>query len=618
MAALLLTRDARALRALGRPRWLSRALRVTIMAAAVAVLTLHDATAPTRHCTDSAPCAPDPVSAMTVGLLFAAGVAGLLHPRTAGWLAAAFTAAVVSYDLSHPALASPTWVYAVDLGFAGFCFAVAALGRGPHPSGAARAWLADARHERPPTPRALPRIGVGWLVVAAMCLLTAVGVAGATWHRQATVAAREDAAVPLTVDVVARVDADTVRVRLPDRRFAELAVRAADHPVGQRMPARVDRNGVVQPISDPYDVTGWFALAVAAAGVAAACRGRAADRFAGLRELFTQPQPVSQVYVRAGLGVTAVYPGDARPGEPAATELSCLSAPPVVDLPTDDPGAGRVLILPTRPALLYGVPAAGRWCTVVVDGDPVLPTGPVPADVHAPPFSEPTADGGPEPMSAQWTDDDELSGLDAALAAPHRGDLPLRPEEVAAIDPADSDDNPYQVHVHAQARPIGYTLIAGTPLVLLTPVGLLVTLSTTAAVLLAAVVMAASCAVGFRLLLRSRLAWNRGGVAVVGAAGSARLGWQQVRGIEYGRHDVTIHTTDGGLVVAAHDHSSGLGRTGRGAEQLAHALRYAKEMARRSVDPPRLAVPTAPAALYLLWLAGTPALAWTLHQLSAR
>jgi hypothetical protein len=129
--------------------------------------------------------------------------------------------------------------------------------------------------------------------------------------------------------------------------------------------------------------------------------------------------------------------------------------------------------------------------------------------------------------------------------------------------------------------------------------------------------MAASCAVGWRLLLRSRLAWNRGGVAVVGAVGSARLGWQEVRRIECGRHEVTIHTGHRGLVVVAHDHGRAVGWAGRGPEQLAYALRYAKEKGRPSVDPPRLTVPSPPAGLYVLWLVGTPLLAWALHEFSA-
>ena len=150
MAALLLTRDARALRTLSRPRWLRRGLIVAVFVGAALLLAAHTATAPVTHCADDAPCRPDAAAALVGGLLLAAGAAAAVHPRTAGWLAGAFTAGVVWYDLARPALASPTWLYGLDLGYAGFCFAVAVAARGPRPAGPVLTWLAGVPHGHHP------------------------------------------------------------------------------------------------------------------------------------------------------------------------------------------------------------------------------------------------------------------------------------------------------------------------------------------------------------------------------------------------------------------------------------------------------------------------------------
>jgi hypothetical protein len=135
-----------------------------------------------------------------------------------------------------------------------------------------------------------------------------------------------------------------------------------------------------------------------------------------------------------------------------------------------------------------------------------------------------------------------------------------------------------------------------------------------AALVIAGLATALACVVGWRLFLRSRLAWNAGGVAVVGTVGSGRFPWQQVRRIQPDRRDVTIGTAYRNLVVAAPGGPGGF--PGRSAEQLANALRYAKERAVPDVDPPRLAAPTPPAGLYVLWLVTTPLVAWALQEVS--
>ncbi|HEV7897330.1 MAG TPA: hypothetical protein VGP31_05745, partial [Planosporangium sp.] len=425
-----------------------------------------------------------------------------------------------------------------------------------------------------------------------------LGLGAWTWLGQARMDARQQAAARVAAEVTAAVDDATVRVRLPDGRVADVDVlNARDHPVGRAIELYTDRAGLRQPVSEPYDLSGLLALAAIAGGAGLACWLRGAERAAGLRALFDQPQPVTQVYVRAAHGRIAVYPADARPGEPAVTEIRCL---PLTHAslgaePADDGADRQASLLPTRPALLYGVPAPERWCTVVVAGEPAVPTRPLGTTMDAPPFTEPATTRPP---------------------AQSAGQLPLRAEEIDALSPADRDDNPYQVRTHAEPRTIGYTLTAGMPLALVAPAGFLPDPEYRTALVIAALATALACLVGWRLFLRPRLAWNAGGVAVVGTIGSGRFRWQQVHRIEPSRGEVTIGAGYRNLVVAAHGGAGVL--TGRDPEQLANALRYAKERAARDVDPPNLATPTPPVGLYALWLVTTPLIAWALQAASGR
>ncbi|MGC9669496.1 hypothetical protein ACNTMW_23450 [Planosporangium sp. 12N6] len=600
MADPLLTRDARALRTLARPRWLHRVLPCTMLLTATVVAGLHNDTAPVPPCTDAAPCGPDAGAAVVFGLLLAAAVTGFVHARTAAWLAAAFAVTGLGYDLFHPAVASPAWVYAADVALVALCFAVAGVGRARPATGTALAWLTAVAHRQPPAPVAPPRPQRRWRVAAATAGLVAVGLTAWTWVGQSRADDRQRAATRVTGEVTAAVDEFTVRVRLPDGTLVDTDVRdAGEHPVGQAFALYTDSDGLHQPVSEPYDLTGLLVLAVVAAGTGLAGRARGTARTAALRSLFGRPQPVTRVYVRAVPDRVAVYACDARPGEPAVAELRCAPGTPALldAVPVDDGVDQQPFLPPTRPALLYGVPTPGRWCTVVVDGEPAVPVGPLRAGLDAPAFTE--------PATTAWT-------------VPPLGVLPLRSEEVEALSPADRDANPYQVRTHAQHRAIGYALTAGMPLVLVGPAGLLPAVGYRTALAVAAVAVGLACWVGWRLYLRPRLAWNAGGVAVAGVFGGGRFPWWQVMRIEPGRGEVTIGTGHRHLVVAARGGTGVLAGVlpGRDAEQLANALRYARERAIAEVDPPRLAAPVPPVGLYVLWLVATPLIAWALQAFS--
>jgi hypothetical protein len=610
VASALLTRDLGALRALERPRWQRRALAWAIPAATGTVIALHIGATPVADCTPATPCAPDPASALGLGLALSIAVVGVIDATSAGWLAVVFTVAGIAYDLVHPAIAGPPWLYAADLALAAGCLLIARFGRVRQPHGPAIAWLAGVRYERPPAPAELPRLGRGWRTTAIALALLALGFAVLTWSVQARMNARQQVAARVPAEVVGPVDEFTVRVRTGERTMDIGVLDAGNYRTGQQIELYLDHDGLHQPVTEPYDASGWLTLTALLAGIALACVRRGRQARAALRHLFGEAQPVNQVYVRGGWGRLAVYPADARPGEPPATELRVLTSPallpeswsqPESQSPPESGDAEEEEVFalpPTRPATLYGVPAPGRWCTAVVDGVPVVPLRPLPGSVNAPEFTDP------------------LVTVDVETPIPQP--VP-RPEEIEALSPEDRDSNPYQVRGYTPPALFGYPLMAAVPLSLIPVMKLLPDLPYLVALGLAGVVVAGSCWIGWRLFLRPRAAWNGAGIAIVGTLGGARLRWPDVVAIDVSRTTVTVQTDEAGWVLPAVSLPGPLRGTERNAEQLANALRLARGRgmaAPGGLEPPQLPAVAAPAWPYLLWLGWSPVLAWLLQLFS--
>src|SRR6266511_1371329 len=548
----LLTRDGRHLATPPQPAWLRRLLVWSVPLAAAGLLAVNSAGTPDATCTQSAPCTADPLGSVVLGLFLASAVVGLVHPGTAAALAAAFAAGALGYDVLHPATASAWWMDAAVIGYAAISLAVA------------RVLRARPGHD----------VAFDWRL-----------------HRQAEADAQQEAAQVISVEVVDQVDRYTLRVRLPDSSTTQLSVLdAVHHPAGSRLALRVDRAGLRQPVGEEYDASGWYVPAILLAGLALAGVARDRQRRHGLRRLVGQPQPVSSVYVCETWDRLAVYPADARPGEPAIAEVRLWrdpeQPPPASLLPAtiDDEDDGRLPEL--QSALLYGVPAPGQWCAVAVDGEIRLPRRPLRAHFHAPPFVPPG-------MS-----EDEPSGVD----------LPLRPEELAALPSDDRDDDPLVLREHASHPLVGYVRIVALALGLVALGRLLPALPPAPALVFSALAVGLSAEAGWRLWLRPRLTWNGGGVAVVGMLGARRLAWVEVSHIAAERGVVIIVGRESALVVPA---GSGLrwpaGAGRRSAAQLMLALRHARHRAIASgaadlMAPPPLAVPARPAALAALWL----------------
>jgi hypothetical protein len=581
VAAPLFTADARDLHLLARPRWQRRALAWTLPVAVAWLVGLHVMATGTPVCTAQSPCRPDPLGNISIGLLAGAACAGFLYPRLAAWFAAGFLATlIVSERVLQPDVVSPAWLYLVDAGFVGLCVVVAEVSRDRRPTDRAVQWLVGVRRERLPPVQHLPRPGGGWRLAWRLLLVAAVACLAWAWYAQHRADAQQGAAARATAEVTAHPDESTVEVRWPGGTAAIGVLDADEYPVGSRMDLYVDDRGLHQPVSEPYDATGWLLLGVFLAAVAAAAATRAEQLALAPRRLFEDEQPVTEVSVLVGIGVVAVYAGDARPGEPAVFEIRTR--------PTPVPERG------IQPASLFGVPAPGHWCAVVVEGEPLAPVRPLSAgSVHAPAYGS--------------------GELDRPVL---RG--PLRAEEVAALRPADREAPPDQLRVHVRSPLVGYATAAGTPLALMLPVWALLDLSYGAAFLIAAVVLAASCALSWRVIMRGRIAWNGRGIAIIDAFGDERVGWSEVYDIRHDRDSVTVHTGQRRLVVGAGPVFGLLGRRDRSAEELANALRHARHTG--APDPseglPRLDRPRPPLGLYGVWLLGTPALAWLLQLYS--
>ena len=613
MVVPLRTQDARELRRLARPRWQRRVLAWTLPVAASVVTGLHVSVVGPSVCTVREPCRPDLLGSVAFALLFTAAVSGLVFPRLATWFASGFVAClVVSERLLQPSLVSPAWLYVVDAGLVGLCVLLARVDRHRPPTDRARQWLAGVRRERPPAvdlPRRPGRVwrGAGWVLASA----AAAGLVWG-WYAQQRTDARQRVATRVAADVTAHIDQFTVEVHLPSETVRIGVLEAANYPVGERMELYVDDRGLRQPVSEPYDATPWGFLGVFLAGIAFAFRLRGVEREIGLGGC----SPSSSRSPRSGrcrvLGWSPCTPvTHVRARRPS----SAIPTGPAVHRDEDHGRltfTGADLEAGLHAASLYGTPAPGHWCVVVVDGRPVVPTRPISArSVVAPPYGH-HLDAGVEDMEP-----------------PRLADLPLRAEEVATLRPDDRAPTPVRSGRVSQSgrrlrrgrgastlswsRPVGscrtcpmawpcFSPVPPWPPRVRCPGG-------------------CSCGPGsFGMTAESPHSTRS-----VRAASSGT--WSATSSMTGTPSPSTRQTAD--VAIGAGPLFGMFGRRDRGAEELAHALRHARSAALagdrgrsgpdrdgREDDLPHLDPPRRPAGLYVLWLSGTPLLAWTLQVFS--
>jgi hypothetical protein len=115
----------------------------------------------------------------------------------------------------------------------------------------------------------------------------------------------------------------------------------------------------------------------------------------------------------------------------------------------------------------------------------------------------------------------------------------------------------------------------------------------------------------WRLRMRPRAAWNDGGVAVVTASDVVQLTWSQIRTVEADGGKVELHAADDSYRLAARTSPWWLTSAGeRSIRQLEAALRDSRRRAlsrpaAHRPEPPQLAYPRRPLALWIIWVGET-------------
>lgn len=318
----------------------------------------------------------------------------------------------------------------------------------------------------------------------------------------------------------------------------------------------------------------WAGAALVAAGAGAALIARARGRRRALRRLFGAVQPVRRARVVDQLGYLHVLvpAADGR----RAVEFGINTA----DGWSTDDEAGDPH---TRAALLYGSPATGEWCAIVVDGRLHVPVEPI-GTVTVVPYD---ADHG---LPREISDDEEqLVDPDA-----------LRPDDHLAP--------PEAIHEHRISPARAWCTVATIGLG--GAVGAAEAMHVAGyaggwpSVAVVAVVSAAAVEFAWRSQIRQRLRWNLGGVTSIGFRGVVTEPWTV--------DTAAVHDDEGAVTLAVGDSVVTVPvpppwpRTSsqRTKDQLVAALRDARWQAFATPElpaPPRAVVPRRPLLLVVAW-----------------
>ena len=521
----------------------------------------------TRHgppCSPATPCGPDPARWVAFGALAAPVPMLRIHRWSAA--VAAGCAAVLWLAAFTGWIVLLAWAYAALVGW------VARRPTGPGDPPTA--------HRRPTPPPALPRVAQPALLLGVVSLAVAAGVGGWVLGRQGY-AERQQAEATIVTGVVREQLADQLALRVTLTGGNTVRVRSLtpqDYPVGGPVQLYVDADGLRQLRSEPYDVTPWLALAVAAAGVGAALLERVRQRRRELRLFFAQPQPVRAVRVVDDVGYVHVL-------VPAADHRTAVEFGIDVAEPGPMPPEPDAAEPVTVPGTLYGEPRAGRWCAVEVGGRLRVPTAPVGR----------TAEIAYDPEHAlpqEVTDDDEQIVDGAQLTA------------------YDRDAAPDEVHEHRISPDRAWleTLVIGLGGAFLGGQALSLAGLDTGwpPVLAIAAGSALGLEYGWRARIRPRLRWDVGGIAAVGFRRRDRQPWSvDSAALADGSGGVTLIAGDAVLTVEA-PRPWPSWSTQRTAEQLVAALRFAQHRAiaaEHAPPPPEISLTGRPLPLYPAWLA---------------
>ena len=529
----------------------------------VVIVTLAALTRHAPPCSAAAPCGPDPARWLAFGALAAPVPMLWVHRWSAA--AAACGAAVLWLAAFTGWIVLLAWAYAALV-----CWLAGRRSAAADPPTA---------HRRPPAPPSLPSVARPALLLALVALAGAGGLgAWVLWRQEQADRQQSRARIVAGVVQAATTDEPALQVTLNGGhtlRTPSLAPR--DYPAGSTVQLYVDDQGLRQLRSEPYDVTRWLALAVAAAGTGAALLARVRRRRRDLRLFFGQPQPVRAVRVVDDVGYVHVLvpAADHR----TAVEFGIDVAGPGVTPHEDDDEPATV------PATLYGEPRAGRWCAVEVDGRLRVPTAPVGRTAQV------AYD--PEHAVPQEVTDDDEQVVDAAQLTAY--DRDAAPEEVH-----EHRISPGRAWLETLVIGLGVAFLGAEAVALAGPDG------GWRPVLAAAAGAALGLEYGWRARIRPRLRWDVGGVAAVGFRRRDRQPWTvDSAALADGSGGVTLIAGDAVLTVEA-PRPWPPGTTQRTAEQLVAALRFAQHralVAAHAPPPPEISLTGRPLLLYPVWAA---------------
>ncbi|HZM74217.1 MAG TPA: SPFH domain-containing protein [Candidatus Limnocylindrales bacterium] len=300
-------------------------------------------------CTDTAPCRPDPLGYLALGAMAAASFAAWIEV----WAAVLGTSVLVLVLV----ITASSELLTLYLGYATLTFLMALFAHRPVSRSAAVEW-GDRAHRRT-LPETTGRAGQSrtWWVSA--LLLVAVGFAAAGLWQQDQ-ANRRTAAAETTAATVESHDGDyAIVLRLGDSTVSIPVLSSANYPVGERIQVKLDNRGLLRPLAEPKDDSGWFLGAGLAGVVGAGLLLRRSRRNLAWWRLRRTAQPVSAVWYSPLF--RAVYPSDVGEGDPP---LAILANPSLLTVPgTAGPDSPQA-----RSAMLFGTPAMGAYCAVVPDG----------------------------------------------------------------------------------------------------------------------------------------------------------------------------------------------------------------------------------------------------------
>lgn len=491
-------------------------------------------------CSEQHPCGPTPIYAAASGIFIVSWFLGFIRPWAA---AAASSVATLAVALQGHG--------AVELVMGGYALVTIALAwlavRRPDTI----AWATHAGYAKPVVPAGWrPRASLIARIAqwtGTLTLLMAAGVSVLGLHRQAAVDEQTRRAEVVTATVTQRVDDFTIKVAMPGGSTSTLdVVDSLNYEPGQQVRIALDDRGLKQLLSEPNDASGWQALAGGLAALGAALWLSGSARARRRRSLLRDEQPVSAIVLWHGF----LYPGTGQMGELPFAGLTAVDH------------VGGIADTEAPSTLdLYGVPHLGAECILA------KPDGSFAALIR---LRNPSS--GPP--------------LVGDIALPQRDIIP-EPELTSA---------PETLHQHRKPAWLGLLLTMAMPFAIIEALRWIGSKPS----LLWPIAFAISglCSyVGWRLWLRPAIAWNGGGVAVLGILGKHRHPWPEIARITIDGDIVVLTTTSGtGIVVPAQTRYAG-----RTAASLRSGLEHARSRYAPGVSPPGLPKSWSPLILLALW-----------------